>query len=75
MSCPTCTSFKTEDFPQRVHCCEWLLHQQNNEVIKLVMEIDEAGFSREGVHNRRNTYFWSDKNSHAIREYRSQNQC
>jgi hypothetical protein len=39
------------------------------------METDEAGFSREGVHNRRNTYFWSDKNSHAIREYRSQNQC
>ncbi|KAJ3666078.1 hypothetical protein Zmor_001533 [Zophobas morio] len=63
-------SLKPEDLPRRVRFCEWLLQKirvQSDFVQKLLIA-DEATFTREGVFNSRNTYIWSDENSHAIRE-------
>lgn len=50
--------------------CRWILNkvnQQRNFLMHL-LSTDEAGFTREGIFNSRNTHIWSDENPHAFRE-------
>lgn len=69
-------ALKPEDFPRRVQFCEWLLHQNDvdGHFVRKILATDEAGFTREGVHNSHNTHIWSIENPHAIQENRFQEQ-
>lgn len=64
------------DAERRVEFCEWLQQKcaQIPDFLKLVLFTDEAGFTRNGVFNTRNTHCWSVENPHAIVERRHQRQ-
>ncbi|RZC38176.1 HTH Tnp Tc3 2 domain containing protein, partial [Asbolus verrucosus] len=57
-------ALKPEDFPRRIYFCEWLLANQaeNPNFAANILATDEAGFSRNGIHNGHNTHIWSDEN-------------
>lgn len=58
-----------QDHPQRVQFCEWLLQQNDRDenFTKSVLVTDEATFTRNGIHNFRNTHVWDIENPHAVR--------
>lgn len=57
------------DLPVRVNFCEFLLHQHqlNPNFTMNILVTDEAIFTRNGIHNFRNTHYWALENPHATR--------
>lgn len=55
---------------RRIAFCQWFLQklEQEPNFLNNLLMTDEAGFTREGIFNSRNTHVWSDENPHAIRE-------
>jgi hypothetical protein len=59
-----------DDLPRRVEFCELMIRRigaQGN-FLSFVLATDEAGFTREGIFNARNTHVWADENPYAIRK-------
>ncbi|KAJ8913995.1 hypothetical protein NQ315_012018 [Exocentrus adspersus] len=63
------------DAVQRMEFCEMILvkTQEDPELIRNIIWIDESKFTREGIFNRRNSHYWSSENPHSTRERNFQN--
>lgn len=64
------------DLPRRRRFCEWVLAKINEQpnFLSTVLSTDEAGFTREGIFNMRNTHIWAEENPHGFREHSFQRQ-
>ena len=61
---------KPEDFPGKVHFCEWLCakNTEDPQFVTMLLSTDEAIFTRDGVFNSHSAQLWCDVNPHAIHE-------
>jgi hypothetical protein len=58
------------DETRRLDLRQWVI--ANHQLIPFILFTDEARFTRECINNTHNSYWWSDKNPHAIVEGNSQ---
>lgn len=61
-------ALEPNDFPLRMDCARWFLHNivDSPNFLRKVLFTDEASFTREGIFNTRNNHVWAFENPHAI---------
>lgn len=56
------------DYPARRRFCQWFVRKctENPAFTALILFTDEAGFTRDGIHNVHNQHVWADENPHQM---------
>ena len=57
--------WKQRDHAQRSDLCHWIT--AHPELLSVILFIDEASFTRDGINNSRNMHTWSHENPHVAR--------